>query len=151
MATCDSHWSVSDICVLSLTSLWSHKLAERFMNNIRLQCCFCKPRPYLRAGNLKVVQRDMALISYSNQSLVLCCPLALCAWRVRLITELPIAIGITRWCSWLRHCARNRKVAGSIPDGVTGIFHWHNTSGRTMALGLTQPLTEMSTRNIYWG
>ena len=24
-------------------------------------------------------------------------------------------------------------------------------SGRTMALGLTQPLTEMSTRNISWG
>ena len=31
------------------------------------------------------------------------------------------------------------------------IFHWHNPSGRTMALGLTQPLTEMSTRNIFWG
>jgi hypothetical protein len=29
----------------------------------------------------------------------------------------------TRRCSWLRHCAANRKVAGSIPDGVTGIFH----------------------------
>jgi nitrate reductase gamma subunit len=26
---------------------------------------------------------------------------------------------------WLRHCATNRKVAGSIPDGVTGIFHLH--------------------------
>jgi hypothetical protein len=25
--------------------------------------------------------------------------------------------------SWLRHCATNRKVAGSIPDGVIGIFH----------------------------
>jgi hypothetical protein len=24
---------------------------------------------------------------------------------------------------WLRHCATNRKVAGSIPVGVTGIFH----------------------------
>jgi hypothetical protein len=23
----------------------------------------------------------------------------------------------------LRHCATNRNVAGSIPDGVTGIFH----------------------------
>ena len=45
----------------------------------------------------------------------------------------------------------SRKVAGSIPDGVTGIFRWHNPSGRTMALGLTQPLTEMSTRNIFLG
>jgi hypothetical protein len=24
---------------------------------------------------------------------------------------------------WLRHCPTNRKVAGSIPDGVIGIFH----------------------------
>jgi hypothetical protein len=24
---------------------------------------------------------------------------------------------------WLRHCATNRKVADSIPDGVIGIFH----------------------------
>jgi hypothetical protein len=59
--------------------------------------------------------------------------------------------GGTRWCSWLRHCATSRKVAGSIPDGVIGIFHWHNSSGRTMALWLTQPLIEMSTRNIFWG
>jgi len=49
------------------------------------------------------------------------------------------------------HCATSRKIAGSIPDGVIGIFHWHNPSGRTMALGLTQPLTEMSTRNTSWG
>jgi hypothetical protein len=32
-------------------------------------------------------------------------------------------VGGTRWCSWLRHCATNRKVAGSIPNGVTEIFH----------------------------
>ena len=29
----------------------------------------------------------------------------------------------TRWCSWLRHCATSRKVAGSIPNDVIGIFH----------------------------
>jgi hypothetical protein len=55
-----------------------------------------------------------------------------------------------RWRSWLRHCPTSRKVAGSIPYGVTGILHWYNPSGRTMALGLTQPLTEMSTRNNSW-
>jgi hypothetical protein len=48
-------------------------------------------------------------------------------------------------------CAKSWKVTGSIPDGVTGIFHWHNPSSRTMALGSTQPLTEMSTRNNSWG
>ena len=59
--------------------------------------------------------------------------------------------GGTRWGSLLRHCATRRKVAGSIPDDVIGIFHLHNSSGRIMALGLAQPLTEMSTRNISWG
>jgi len=37
---------------------------------------------------------------------------------------------------------------GSIPDGVTGIFHWHNPSDLILALGFTQSVTEMSTRNI---
>jgi hypothetical protein len=50
----------------------------------------------------------------------------------------------------LRQCVTSRKVAGSITDGVTGIIHLHNPSGRTMALGLTQPLTEIITRNISW-
>jgi hypothetical protein len=40
----------------------------------------------------------------------------------------------TRYHSWLRHCVTRRKVAGSFPDGVTGILHWHNPSGRTRAL-----------------
>jgi hypothetical protein len=41
--------------------------------------------------------------------------------------------------------------ADSIPDGVIGIFHWYNPSGRTKALGSTQRLKEMGTRNISWG
>ena len=57
----------------------------------------------------------------------------------------------TRWRSWLMHCATSRKVEGSISHNVIGSFHWHNPSGRTMALGSTQPLREMSTRNISWG
>jgi hypothetical protein len=48
------------------------------------------------------------------------------------------------------HYATQRQVAGSIPD-VIGIFLWHNPSGRTTALGSTQPLTEMSIRCISWG
>jgi len=31
--------------------------------------------------------------------------------------------GGTAVVQWLRCCATNRKVAGSIPDGVIGIFH----------------------------
>jgi hypothetical protein len=56
----------------------------------------------------------------------------------------------TRWRNWLRHCATSRNVAGSIPDVFFGIFHLHNSSVRTMALESTQPLTEMSTRSIFW-
>ena len=48
--------------------------------------------------------------------------------------------GDTRWRSWLRYYAAIRKVVRTNSDGVTGIFHWHNPSGRTMALGSTQPL-----------
>jgi len=48
------------------------------------------------------------------------------------------------------HCGVSQEVAGSIPDSVTGICHWHNPSGRTVALGSTQPLTEKSTKNISW-
>jgi hypothetical protein len=57
----------------------------------------------------------------------------------------------TRWRSSLRHCATSRKVAGSIPDGIIGVFYWQNPSGRITALGLTDPLTEMSTRHISCG
>jgi hypothetical protein len=39
------------------------------------------------------------------------------------------------------------KVASSIPD-VIGFFNLLNPSSPTMALGSTQALTEMSTRNF---
>jgi hypothetical protein len=42
-------------------------------------------------------------------------------------------------------------VAGSFPDEVIGILNWPNPSSRIMALGSTQPLTEMSTRNVPGG
>jgi hypothetical protein len=49
------------------------------------------------------------------------------------------------------HCATSREVAGSIPDVLIVIFHLHNPFGRTVALGSTRPLTEMSTKNISSG
>jgi len=45
----------------------------------------------------------------------------------------------------------SRKIVGSISDGFIEILHWYIPWGRTMALGLTLPLIEMSTRNISWG
>jgi hypothetical protein len=49
--------------------------------------------------------------------------------------------------SWLSHYATSRKVAGSIPDEVIGFLNWTNPS-RTMALGSTQPLRDLSTRYL---
>jgi hypothetical protein len=57
----------------------------------------------------------------------------------------------TRQRSWLRHYATSWKVAGSIPDEVTGFFDLPNTSSHTMTLGSTQTLTQMSTMNIHGG
>jgi hypothetical protein len=44
--------------------------------------------------------------------------------------------------------ATSRTVPGSIPGGVTWFFSDIFPSDRTMALGSTQPLVKMSTRNI---
>jgi hypothetical protein len=43
--------------------------------------------------------------------------------------------------SWLRHYATSWKVMGSSPDEVD-FFNLSNPSSRTIALGLTQPLTK---------
>jgi hypothetical protein len=40
------------------------------------------------------------------------------------------------------------RVTGLIPDDVIEFLNWPNPSSRTMALGSTQPLTEMSTENL---
>ena len=64
---------------------------------------------------------------------------------------------ITEWTSiafrlsWPRHYGTSRKVEGSIPVSVTEIFDWHYPSGRSMALGSTQNLTERSNSKISWG
>jgi hypothetical protein len=57
---------------------------------------------------------------------------------------------VTQWHCWLRHCATSWKVAVLIANGVTGIFHWHNPYGCTVALGFTHSLTEMSTTFMCW-
>jgi hypothetical protein len=53
--------------------------------------------------------------------------------------------------SCLRYYAKSRRIVGSTPDEVIGIFSWHNPSSRTMALGSTQPLTEINTMNLTGG
>jgi len=43
--------------------------------------------------------------------------------RVLAYSIMVIVIGGTAVAQWLRYCATNRKVAGSIPAGVIVIFH----------------------------
>jgi len=58
----------------------------------------------------------------------------------------------TTVAQWLRCCATNRKVAGSIPAGISGFFidiksfQLHYGPGDDLA-----SLTEMSTMSISWG
>jgi hypothetical protein len=62
----------------------------------------------------------------------------------------PIGLG-PGVAQWLKRCATSRTVPGSIPGGVTGIFSDIFPSDCTMALGSTQPLVKMSTRNLSGG
>jgi hypothetical protein len=51
----------------------------------------------------------------------------------------------------LGHYSTSRKVASLLPNEVIGFLNLPNPSGHTMAKGQTQPLREMSTRNLPWG
>jgi hypothetical protein len=54
--------------------------------------------------------------------------------------------------SWLRHYATSLKVMGLSPDEVDFFFfNLPNPSSRPVALGSTQPLTEMSTMDLPGG
>ena len=107
---------------------------------------------YVRLKEKVYLAMEITLLTYSDWGGG-CIPyfaILLCGTRPDPVCETDHSIYLvltcwgTRWRSWLSHCASSRKVAGSIPHDVTGIFHWHNPSDRTMALGSTQPLTEMS-------
>jgi len=60
-------------------------------------------------------------------------------------------LGYTPRRSLLKHCAGSQKFASCIPDGPILIFKWLNFSDRLVALRSTQPLTQISTRVIFWG
>jgi hypothetical protein len=62
-----------------------------------------------------------------------------------------ISVGGDRGSTVVKVMCYKSEVAGSIPDDVMEFFIDINLSDRTMALGSTQPVTEMSTRSISRG
>jgi hypothetical protein len=90
---------------------------------------------------------------YASMSFTLCQPVAVCVCMSQTRDVSCCVCCVGSYCSLMGHSVAQLvealcykpKVTGSIPDGVTGIFI-DNPSSCTMALGLTQPLTEMSTR-----
>jgi hypothetical protein len=72
---------------------------------------------------------------------VSCCSV----WSLYIRTDNPVF-----WSFWFL-LQPNHQYYHSKLYFLTGIFHWNNPSGRTMAMGSTQSLTEMSTRNNSWG
>jgi hypothetical protein len=89
-----------------------------------------------------------ALLARSTGSLPFHRYLGLEAGDSCLVSELRNLYVSTRLRSWLRHYATSQKDTGSNPDEVTGFLNLPNPSSRNMALGSTQPLSEMSTRNL---
>jgi hypothetical protein len=55
------------------------------------------------------------------------------------------AVSRPPWCNRMRYCATSWNVAGSIPDGLIGIFDWNNLSGTDQASNI------MSTGSICRG
>jgi hypothetical protein len=125
-----------------LYKVWSteQSVTKSFFLLFRDLVCFTTR--FGQLGLLQLIQLCMEYVEGNYQHTVL---------QIFIIYYNILYIWGTRWRSWLRHCSTSRKVAGSIPERVIGIFRWHNPFGRTIALGSTQPLTEMSTRNTSWG
>jgi hypothetical protein len=75
--------------------------------------------------------------------------------QLHLKQQIVIILGCASYIFWSLHDLHTALQAGRsrvrFPICVIRFFHWHNTSGRTMTLGSTQPLTEMSTRDVSWG
>jgi hypothetical protein len=64
--------------------------------------------------------------------------------------EVIASIAVIEVIIWLRHCATNRKVTGSIPGGVIGIFHWHSLSG-LYGLEVDSASNRNEFQEICWG
>ena len=146
------YWQLSD-SVYSLLISGDNRRASPKCNK---PSTFCRRRSLFSWGinsNFLFYKKKNTVVEKMSKIFAVCYPFIKTS-KTLLIIILIMSLFLmgTAVAQWLRCCATNRKVAGSMPACVIGIFHWHkNPSDRTMALGSTQPLTEMSTRSISWG
>ena len=118
------------ICVVSF-----HSRGTR--NFSRVRCVWIQQTRYVREQSVRDKQAHYIRICFS-------CSIQKCiVFSSIQITHVFNYFNMPSWCSnstltnelmgtavaqWLRCCATNRKVAGSIPACV-GIFHWHKIYG----------------------
>jgi len=138
------HISPVQFNLLSVTDVW--KRSATYVSFVRH---FSAP---FNVGDCAKLQEEDKVKKIITRNLKHCFPVLhfhrnqIC---LRVPTPTLTCSGRTLWRSWLRHCVIRRKAAGSIPVGVTGIFHGFSPSGRTMALRSTQPLTEMGYQKYF--
>jgi hypothetical protein len=130
------------------TEVWSQYFAKVFKPSVAKMCIINFTRPWYRIiifmFPLKIRAKILVNLLATARSWYNQIEVQKRSWFSRLLSS---KWG-TRWRSWLMHYATSRKITGSIPDEVIGIFNWPNPFNRPTALGWTQPLTEMSTRNL---
>ena len=146
LTSCLSRDKQSRYCYIQTYKIFCIRSTDNTKQGSYIRVSDTLHRPHLIRANLLQIQNYCSKLTLS-QSLII---QEILDPKLHLYYSLLLFL-IKYLTPLLRHCTTSRKVAGLIPDGVIGIFHWHNSSGRTMALGLTQPLTEMSTGNISWG
>ena len=101
------------------------------------------PLPHVIINQLLIQDFSECYLPSDKSNTILNNPQKKCRNYVRLGTLLTDGGGL----GW----RTSRTISGSIPGCVTGFFSDIFPSDRTMALGSTQPVLKMSTRNISWG
>ena len=115
----------------SLSAKWCPALFKKMISPvISLENSFCHENGYLLTlGVVLLYMKDLFLsFKFWNSSSFLCSPSPISHsmfLKIFLYVLSMKCIRGTAVAQWLRCCATNRKVAGSIPAGVIGIFHWH--------------------------
>jgi hypothetical protein len=118
-----------------------HRVTSVTFNNVRVYCT-----QSWKACSLLQFAVPAPLLQFAVPA-----PLDLKLEYEQIFLVLSSQSGDTRGCSLLRNYATSWKVTGSIPKKVTGFFNWPKPSNHIMTLMLTQPLPEMTARNLPGG